>query len=187
MNRRRRLASGLRRWFHWFLGLLHRLGSWRRWDVVKKIRGWYYSRLVQDAGRNLRASDGVRLNNPIMISIGDDCYLGSGVQFYPWNACISIGNDVLIAAGVRMITRKHGFGMTGRPMSQQGYTNAPIVIEDDVWVGFGAVILPGVTIGRGSIVGAGAVVTKDVEPYTVVAGVPARVIKERPDPPVRDT
>jgi acetyltransferase-like isoleucine patch superfamily enzyme len=86
-----------------------------------------------------------------------------------------------------MITRKHGFSDVDKPMSHQGYTNAPIVIEDDVWVGFQAVILPGVTIGHGSIVGAGAVVTKDVEPYTVVVGIPARPLKRRDEPQVSST
>lgn len=159
--------------------LVHRLSNWRRWDVVKRLRGYYYSQLMAQAGKNLSVSEGVRVNNPNMVSIGDNCYFGAGVQFYPWNESISIGNDVLIAADVRMITRKHGFAKMNIPMSEQGYTNAPIVIEDDVWIGFQAIILPGVTIGRGSIVGAGAVVTRDVEPYTIVGGVPARLIRKR--------
>ncbi|MCA9936785.1 MAG: hypothetical protein KC415_22775 [Anaerolineales bacterium] len=78
-----------------------------------------------------------------------------------------------------MITRKHGFADVQRPISEQGYTNAPIVIEDDVWIGFQAVILPGVTVGKGSIIGAGAVVTKDVPPYSIMGGVPARLIRQR--------
>jgi maltose O-acetyltransferase len=127
----------------------------------------------------LRVSQGVRINNPALVSVGDDVYLGDGVQLYPWNERIVIGSNVLIAAGARLITRKHGFADVDRPMSDQGYNNAPIVIEDDVWIGFQAVILPGVTVGRGSIVGAGAVVTRDVEPYTIVGGVPARLIRHR--------
>jgi maltose O-acetyltransferase len=121
----------------------------------------------------------VTINNPAMVSAGDNCYLGAGVQLYPWDAPITLGNNVLIAAGVRMITRKHGFDNISLPISEQGYTNAPITVEDDVWIGFGAVILPGATIGRGSIIGASAVVTKDVEPYSIVGGVPARVIGNR--------
>jgi len=159
--------------------LFHRLSSWRRWNAVKRLRGWYYSQLFTRAGRNLKVSEGVRMNNPLMISVGDDCYIGAGVQFYPWNERITIGNNVLIAAGVRMITRKHGFADCTVPMSEQGYTNAPIVIENDVWIGFQAVILPGVTIGQGSIIGASAVVTKDVAPYSVMGGIPARLIRKR--------
>ena len=159
--------------------LLYRLSSWRHLDTMKRIRGWHYSGLLHRAGANLRVAPGVTIHNPGMVSIGDNCFLATGVQLYPWNERITIGNNVLIAAGVRMITRKHGFGDIERPMSEQRYASASIIIEDDVWIGFNAVILPGVTIGRGSIVGAGAVVTKDVAPYSIVGGVPARLIGKR--------
>jgi maltose O-acetyltransferase len=147
--------------------------------VVKRLRGWYYRGLLAGAGANLRVAQGVRINNPGLVSTGDNCYLGDGVQIYAWNEHVSLGNNVLVAAGARMITRKHGFADMEQPMSEQGYTNAPIVVEDDVWIGFQAVILPGVTLGRGSIVGATAVVTRDVEPYSIVGGVPARLIRKR--------
>jgi len=158
---------------------LYRLSSWRRLEPMKRLRGWHYRALLAQAGENLRIAEGVVINNPGMVSVGDNCYLGSGVQFYPWNAPITLGDNVLIAAGARLITRKHGFADIDLPMAEQGYNNAPIVIEDDVWIGFGAVILPGVTIGRGSIVGASAVVTKDVAPCSIVGGVPARLIRKR--------
>ena len=67
------------------------------------------------------------------------------------------------------------------PIYQQGETAKPINIGNDVWIGFGAQILLGCNIGDGAVIAAGAIVTKDVEPYTVVAGVPARVIKKRED------
>jgi acetyltransferase-like isoleucine patch superfamily enzyme len=146
---------------------------------MKRLRGWHYRALLARAGANLRVAEGVVINNPGMVSVGDNCYIGSGVQFYPWNAPITLGDNVLIAAGARLITRKHGFADVDLPMADQGYKNAPIVVEGDVWIGFGAVVLPGVTIGRRSIVGAGAVVTRDVEPYSIVGGVPARLIRKR--------
>jgi maltose O-acetyltransferase len=105
--------------------------------------------------------------------------MGDSVQLYAWNERTTIGSNVPIASGVRMITRKHGLADVVRPMAEKGYNNAPIVIEDDVWIGFNAVILPGVTIGESSIVGAGAVVTKDIAPYSIVGGVPARLIRKR--------
>jgi len=163
----------------WLRQLVHRLANVHRLDRVKRLRGWYYSGLMEHAGANLRVAEQVLINNPRNVSVGDNCYFGTGVQLYPWNAPIRIGNNVLIAAGVRMITRKHGFGDLSHPMARQGYTNAPIVVEDDVWIGFGAVILPGVTIGKGSIVGSNAVVTRDVDPFTIVGGVPARLIRRR--------
>lgn len=163
----------------WLYRSIYRLSSLRRLDFVKRLRGRYYSGLLANAGTNLKIAQGVRINNPPMVSVGDHCYLGDSVQLYAWNEHITIGNHVLIAAGVRMITRKHGFADVELPMSEQGYDNAPIVIGDDVWIGFQAVILSGVTIGQGSIVGAGAVVTKDVEPHSIVGGVPARLIRKR--------
>lgn len=164
------------RWLH---RAIYRLSTWPRLDSVKRLRGWHYRSLLERAGKGLRVAQGVRINNPSLVSVGDNVYLGDGVQLYAWNERIIIGSNVLVAAGVRMITRKHGFGDIDRPISDQGYTNAPIIVEDDVWIGFQAVILPGVTLGRGSIVGAGAVVTRDVEPYSIVGGVPARTIRRR--------
>ncbi len=164
---------------YWLHRLLYRMSNWNRLDVIKRLRGWHYSGLLAHAGAGLRVAEKVMINNPSMVYVGDHCYLGTGVQLYPWNERITIGNNVLVAAGVRMITRKHGFAELDRPMSAQGYDNAPIIIEDDVWIGFQAVILPGVTIGQGSIVGANAVVTKDVEPHSIVGGVPARLIRKR--------
>ena len=172
---------------YWLHRLCYRISTWRRLSVVARLRGWHYSKLLAHAGENLVISDRVRINNPQMVSVGDNCYIGNSVQLYPWKAPITIGNNVLIAAGVRMITRKHGFADMDRLISEQGYSNAPIVIEDDVWIGFQAIILPGVTIGRGSIIGANAVVTKDVAPYSIVGGVPARLIRRRtPDPGTND-
>jgi len=86
---------------------------------------------------------------------------------------LTIGSRVLIAAHVVITTRTHPvtpprFGVT---------RDAPVRIEDDVWIGAGAIVLPGVTIGRAAVVAAGAVVTRDVEAMTVVAGVPARVVR----------
>jgi acetyltransferase-like isoleucine patch superfamily enzyme len=146
---------------------------------MKRLRGWHYGNLLAAAGENLRVTAGVKLANPRHIYVGDNCYLGDGVQLYAWNETITIGNNVLIAAGVQMITRKHGFADIESPIAEQGYVHAPITIGDDVWIGFRAIILSGVTIGEGSIVGAGAVVTKDVAPYSIVGGVPARLIRKR--------
>ena len=169
--------------FYELFHIIHRLSNWQRWDIMKRLRGWYYSQLLAQAGKNLKVSGGARINNPAMVSVGDNCYIGAGVQFYPWNERIIIGNDVLLAAGVRMITRKHGFADLEIPISEQGYTNAPITIEDDVWIGFQVVVLPDVTIDKGSIIGAGAVVTKDVAPYSVMGGIPARLIRKRTEQP----
>lgn len=114
------------------------------------------------------------------LSIGHDSRIGA----MGWVGCsglVRIGAYVMIGAGVRIGAGQHNFEDVTRPMTLQGSRLEPIVIEDDCWLGFDAIILAGVTIGRGSIVAAGSVVTKDVPPYSIVAGAPARVIRSRLD------
>lgn len=97
------------------------------------------------------------------------------------NDSISIGSDVMIAHAVTIRDTDHAWARTDIPMRGQGIVTSPVVIEDDVWIGHGAAILKGVTVGRGSIIAAGAVVTKDVPSYSVVGGVPAKMIRLRTD------
>src|SRR5690606_21616381 len=92
---------------------------------------------------------------------------------------IQIGNHVRIAPHVMMIAGNHVFRDTTRPITTQGLEHAPIVVEDDVWIAGRVTITAGVTIGRGSVIAAGAVVTRDIPPFSVAAGVPARVIRSR--------
>lgn len=91
---------------------------------------------------------------------------------------VSIGNHVNLAQGITVTALNHNFSDTTQRIDQQGITTRPVVIADDVWIGANAVILPGVTIGQHAVVAAGAVVTKDVPPYSVVGGVPATVLKK---------
>lgn len=92
---------------------------------------------------------------------------------------IKIGNNVRIAPNVMMISANHVFENPDIPIREQGMEVKPITIEDDVWVAGRVNIIAGVTIGKGSVIGAGSVVTKDIPPYSVAVGVPAKVIKER--------
>jgi acetyltransferase-like isoleucine patch superfamily enzyme len=94
---------------------------------------------------------------------------------------ISIGNSVLIAGNCYIGGGRYICDRLDIPMMEQGiYSKGPVVIEDDVWLGTGAIVLDGVRVGKGTIVGAGAVVTKDLPEYAVATGVPARVIQMRP-------
>lgn len=92
---------------------------------------------------------------------------------------IVIGNYVRIAPFVQMIAANHNFSDPDKPIGLQGLTPAPIIIEDDVWVAGRATITAGVTVGTGSVIAAGAVVTRDIPPRSIVGGVPAKVIKSR--------
>lgn len=90
-----------------------------------------------------------------------------------------IGMNVGIGPGVRIITSYHAEEGIAKPILHSRIEFAPVVIEDDSDIGVGAIILPGITVGRGSQVGAGSVVTHDVEPYSVVVGAPARPLRMR--------
>ena len=90
---------------------------------------------------------------------------------------VTIGSHVNLAQGITVTALNHNFEDTGKRIDQQGVSTIPVVIGDDVWIGANAVILPGVTIGKHCVVAAGAVVTKDVPDFTVVGGVPAKILK----------
>jgi acetyltransferase-like isoleucine patch superfamily enzyme len=114
------------------------------------------------------------------IDIGDYCSIGVQCYFAAVND-IRIGKHVLIAGQCFIGGGRYPMDRNGIPMQDQGaYSDGPIDIGDDVWIGAGVKILDNIRIGEGAIVGAGAVVTKDVAPYTIVGGVPARVIGTRP-------
>lgn len=112
------------------------------------------------------------------IKIGDGCWIGIRNSF----ACINrieIGNNVLFAGYVHLTDHSHGYEDISKPIKNQPLiSKGPIVIEDDCWLGFESEILSGVHIGKHSIVAARAVVTKDVPPYSIVAGNPARIVKQ---------
>lgn len=92
---------------------------------------------------------------------------------------IKIGNYVSIAPKVTIVASNHAYSDSSKLIKEQGITCLGIEISDDVWIGANAVILDGVSIGRGAVLAAGAVVTKNVEPFTIVGGVPAKIIKRR--------
>lgn len=154
--------------------------------MIGRVTGWIASRARHyadrhDAGRLLaacRASGQVRLRMPVVIydpgnlEFGDLVDVGEFTHLRA-NGGLRIGNRVLIAARVTITTREHPLELPRWKVTR----DAPVVIEDDVWIGAGAVILPGVTVARGAVVAAGAVVTANVPPFTLVGGVPARPIK----------
>lgn len=91
---------------------------------------------------------------------------------------VDIGSHVNLAQGITVSALNHNFSDASKRIDEQGVSTTPVTIEDDVWIGANAVILSGVTIGEHCVVAAGAVVTKDVPPHSLVAGVPAKVIKK---------
>lgn len=91
---------------------------------------------------------------------------------------VSIGNHVNLAQNITVTGLNHNFEDVHIPIDEQGVSTSPVIIEDDVWIGANAVILPGVTIGKHSVVAAGSVVNRSIPPYSVCAGIPARIVKQ---------
>jgi acetyltransferase-like isoleucine patch superfamily enzyme len=112
------------------------------------------------------------------MTIGDGTWIGQQCFFHSAGG-LTIGRNVGIGPGVRIVTSAHRLDQVDRPILRGDVAFAPVVIEDDADIGVGAVLLPGIRIGRGVQVGAGAVVTHDVADYAIVAGVPARPIGSR--------
>jgi len=120
-------------------------------------------------------------NTPVKISIGDGCMFGSDMHITAVNS-IRIGKNVRTGKSVLISDNSHGDpkDMALRniaPNARPIYSKGAIVIGDNVWIGEKAAILAGVTIGEGAIIGANAVVTKNIPPYSIAAGIPARIIK----------
>ena len=111
--------------------------------------------------------------------IGDETWIGQQAFLHSAGG-ISIGSHVGIGPGVRIITSAHTEAGRLTPILESPIEVAPVTIEDDCDIGVGAIVLAGVRIGRGAQIGAGAVVTRDVPPYAIARGVPARVTRERP-------
>lgn len=117
-----------------------------------------------------------RVGNKRNIYIGNDCGINSGVYILG-HTQVLIGNNVVLSVDSKIIDG--GLDLTNfLTIKKPTHIASPVVIEDDVWIGAGAIILPGVTVGKKSVVAAGSVVTRNVPPGVVVAGNPARIIRE---------
>ena len=152
---------------------------------------------LKKAGENLKIAENVKIMQPELVSIGDnvefyygvyiqpcgkEVTIGSGTHFAPYGVLygpLEVGENCAIAAHVVLASVQHTHIDVDTPFVKQPVDQRKITIEDNVWIGANAVITPGITIGTGSIIGAGAVVTKDVEPYSVMGGVPAKLIRKR--------
>ena len=119
---------------------------------------------------------GQKCISAIVVSIGDRCLIGRGSGIVG-HYSITIGNDVWTGHHVYITDQNHGYEDVSRPISQQSQPERAVVIGDGSWLGHGAVVLPGVTIGKHVVVGANAVVTRDIPDFCVAVGSPARVVR----------
>lgn len=133
-------------------------------------------------GHNTNIRPTVILREPRNIIIGSHCeFNNNSVLNGGRNAAkLRIGNYVLVGPNVAFYVSNHNTLNSGIPIKEQGYQEKDIIIEDDVWIGANSVITSGVHIGTGAIIGAGSVVTRDIPPYCIAVGAPAKVIKHRP-------
>ncbi|QFG69777.1 acyltransferase [Ornithinimicrobium pratense] len=148
--------------------------------TAARLRRTLAGPLLAHAGRDVNIESGAVFGSGRMISLGDRSGLGVDADIH---GPVSIGNDVMMGPRCTILTRNHHIGDVTRPMSTQGFGEyEPVVIEDDVWIGANVTIMPGVTVRTGSVLAAGAVVVRDVPPYTIVGGVPAVVLRDRRNP-----
>lgn len=138
------------------------------YNIKKLIQAYRYRHL--EKGDGTRINVGVSINNPRNVIIGRNSYINGGCLSVGKHSKIIIGNDCLISYNVHFRTMTHNYEKKDKLIRLQGEYEKDIVIEDDVWIGYGVQIMPGVTVHTGAVVGAGAVVTHDVESYTVVGG-----------------
>lgn len=147
-------------------------GKFARWLRIKTAK-----KFIIGIGEKSNIEKGANVSEQTKIG----CRSGVGVNAV-FQGKVTIGDDVMMGPECIIYTRNHKFSDLDKPMNKQGYSDIEeVVIEDNVWIGGRVIILPGVRVGTGAIVGAGAVVTKDVPPYAVVGGNPAKIIKYRTD------
>ncbi len=147
------------------------------WGFYARKRAAFYMSTM-DCGDKFYAHTGVIFLYPQNISIGNNVSINRN-SIITAKTKIRIGNNVSIGPNVIINSGNHNFDDVYIPINKQGHKLAPITIEDDVWIGAGAIILSGITVGKGSVIAAGAVVNKDVLPYSVVGGVPIKLLKMR--------
>lgn len=147
------------------------------WGYYGRQRAAFYMATI-NCGERFYVHSGVSIQYPNNLTIGDNVSINN-YSIITARVPITIGNNVLIGPFVMINSSNHQYNNPSVLIREQGHKCAPIVIEDDVWIGAHCCILAGVTIGKGSVIAAGAVVTKDVAPYSVVGGVPAKLIKKR--------
>lgn len=155
--------------------LLLALGQWLAWYIHDHVAPRTRVRMLGNP----------RIHPTASLRCGEQIVLGrnSHINAYccVWaspRARIILGDNLLMGPGAKIFSSNHSQAF-GAPMNLQPYVEGDVVVGDDVWIGANAVILAGVRIGEGSVVAAGAVVTQDVPPYSVVGGIPARVLKVR--------
>ncbi len=149
----------------------------RYFRLIKPVRSSIAKRCLDHAGKKVNIEQGANFGDGNGISIGDNSGIGLRCSV---RGPLVIGNNVMMGPEVIILTSTHSFERIDIPMmAQKSPSRKKVIVGNDVWIGTRVIILPGVTIGNGVIIGAGAIVTKDIPDYAVVVGNPARIIRYR--------
>lgn len=172
-----KLVNNLIYFLYYFL--FFNMPNGRYLKLFTVLRSWYVCKVMKlgEFHKDTRIQNKVYLSKFGRITIGRNCQINEHVFIQG----AIIGNNVMIAPYVSILNNIKKIDRLDIPMNMQGWKekNKKAIIEEDVWIGRQAIIMPGVTIHKGAVIGAGSVVTKDVAPYTVVAGVPAKIVRSR--------
>lgn len=157
---------------------VHLPASHQKWSFgAKRLRAFCARHMLTSCGENVNVERHARFGRGV--TLGDRSGIGINASI---GEQTHIGSDVMMGPDCVIYTRNHRFDRLDIPMREQGYGPVePVEIGDDCWIGGRVTILPGVHVGNGTVIAAGAVVTKDVPPYAVVGGVPAKIIYNRKD------
>lgn len=170
-----KLELGSEKWHR----IQHKISMLSSTNYHCSIRSMFYEITMRDNCKGaLYCLPGVCLNFPQKLHIGYNVFINRNVNIVA-RTKIVIGDNVLIGPNTVINSGSHKYNQPDILIREQGHKTLPIIIGNDVFIGGNVIILPGVTIGEGSVIGAGSVVTKSVEANTVVAGIPAVVIKKR--------
>jgi acetyltransferase-like isoleucine patch superfamily enzyme len=170
----------LRYWF--WKAVIHSMGG----KIGKNVKLYEGIRIVGNSADAIAIGNDVRILRGVTIStspegrvqIGNGVHIGEGSIIYS-GVEIKIGDNVIMGPQNIIVDLDHRFQNLDIPINEQGMNGKEVSIEEDVWIASHCVIIKGVTIGKGSVIGAGSVVNKNIPPYSVAAGVPAKVIKKR--------
>ncbi len=164
-------------WNLYYLLARHLPGNYTPYGFMSKtIREITCKHIFKKFGNNVDIGNKVVFFNSKYSEIGSN----SGIGAWSEIGTVKIGNYVMMGTHCLLISQNHRFEDCNIPICQQGFQkDQPIVIEDNVWIGSRVIILPGVIVSKGAIIGAGSVVTNHVQPYTIVCGNPAKVVRKR--------
>jgi len=157
--------------------ILYRL-AWPVKKIADQWRAIYWKAHFKSFGEGSKISEYVKITHSEMIFLGKESHITNRCNL-EGRGGITIGDYVLVGFESIILTTMHVHQNLEIPIKSQGVICKPVVIGNDVWLGTRVIVLPGVTIGNGAIVGSGAVVTKDIPPYAIAGGVPAREIGKR--------